>query len=463
MNKLLNRIFGFKEPVDQKFYFIVGLTLMIGKYLVDMFIIYLVAGIFWTPIDYLIPLLEIRVDKIAEFPLWFYFTFILWTLPFIWIGVSMTYRRAIDAGKTPWYVLGFFVPVLNYLVMLLLCFLPSKPTQTENADQRITTSGDRFKNALVGVIASIIAGIAVILITVFVFDSYGLTVFVLVPFLLGLIATYLFNVNETRSLKESNWVAFIALGILSGSVILFSLEGLICVAMALPLAIPIVFLGAILGRKIATNRGSYLQGGLPVLILLPAFLAFDSISPKSSTFSVTTSVEISANINTVWNNVIEFDEIEQDPEWFFKLGIAYPIRATIEGQGVGAIRYCEFSTGPFVEPITVWSEPDHLAFDVIEQPASLQELSFYDNVNAPHIHDFFRSTNGEFRLTSVDDNNTLLEGTTWYKMEIYPHFYWRPISEWLVHKIHKRVLKQIAVQSENERHNIYMASNVKWQ
>ncbi|PWN08024.1 DUF805 domain-containing protein [Rhodohalobacter mucosus] len=453
MNKLLNQIFGFQEPVDQKFYFTVGLSLMLGKYLVDMFVIYMVAGIFWTPIDYLIPLLEVRADKISEFPLWFYFTFIIWTLPFIWVGVSMTYRRAIDAGKSPWYVLGFFLPVLNYLVMLWLCIQPSKPIQTGKTDQKNTSSEDRFKHALIGVIASIIAGIAVILIAVFIFDSYGLSVFVLVPFLIGLIATYLFNAKGIRSLKESNWVAFIALGILSGSVILFSLEGLICVAMALPLAIPIVFLGAVLGRKIATNRVSYLQGGLPILILFPAFLAFDSISPQSSTFSVTTSVEISADINKVWDNVIEFNEIEQDPEWFFKLGIAYPVRATIEGQGVGAIRYCEFSTGPFVEPITVWNEPVHLAFDVIEQPASLQELSFYDNVNAPHIHDFFRSTNGEFRLTSVDNNKTLLEGTTWYKMEIYPHFYWRPISEWLVGKIHERVLKQIAFQSENPWHN----------
>lgn len=437
MNKLLNRIFGFQEPVDQKFYFTVGLSLMFGKYLVDMFVIYLVAGIFWTPIDYLIPLLEVRADKIAEFPLWFYFTFIIWTLPFIWVGVSMTYRRAIDAGKSPWYVLGFFLPVLNYLVMVWLCILPSKPIQTEKTDQKNTSSDDRFKHALIGVIASIIAGIAVILIAVFIFDSYGLSVFVLVPFLLGLIATYLFNAKGIRSLKESNWVAFIALGILSGSVILFSLEGLICVAMALPLAIPIVFLGAVLGRKIATNRVSYLQGGLPILILFPAFLAFDSISPQSSTFSVTTSVEISANINTVWNNVIEFDEIEQDPDWFFKMGIAYPIRATIEGQGVGAIRYCEFSTGPFVEPITVWNEPVHLAFDVVDQPASLQELSIYENVNAPHVHDFFNSTNGEFRLTFISENETLLEGTTWYTLEIYPHFYWRPISEWLVEKIHE--------------------------
>jgi len=42
-------------------------------------------------------------------------------------------------------------------------------------------------------------------------------------------------------------------------------------------------------------------------------------------------------------------------EPLFRLGFASPQYARIEGTGVGAIRYCVFSTGPFVEPITAWS------------------------------------------------------------------------------------------------------------
>ena len=39
-----------------------------------------------------------------------------------------------------------------------------------------------------------------------------------------------------------------------------------------------------------------------------------------------------------------------------RAGLAYPMRARIEGSGPGAVRYCEFSTGPFVEPIVTWDE-----------------------------------------------------------------------------------------------------------
>ena len=49
----------------------------------------------------------------------------------------------------------------------------------------------------------------------------------------------------------------------------------------------------------------------------------------------------------------------------FKTGLAYPLRARLVGAGVGAVRHCEFTTGAFVEPITVWDAPHRLAFDVI--------------------------------------------------------------------------------------------------
>ena len=58
--------------------------------------------------------------------------------------------------------------------------------------------------------------------------------------------------------------------------------------------------------------------------------------------------------------------------------MACPISAEIEGKGVGAVRHCIFTTGAFVEPITVWDEPNTLAFDVTEQPPPMKELSPYD-------------------------------------------------------------------------------------
>ena len=79
---------------------------------------------------------------------------------------------------------------------------------------------------------------------------------------------------------------------------------------------------------------------------------------------VRTAVEIDAPAESVWSNVIGIAELPPPAEWVFRLGIAYPVRARIHGAGVGAVRTCEFSTGPFVEPITAWDPPRRLAFDV---------------------------------------------------------------------------------------------------
>jgi hypothetical protein len=50
-------------------------------------------------------------------------------------------------------------------------------------------------------------------------------------------------------------------------------------------------------------------------------------------------------------------------------------------------------------------------------------------------------------LFEVDPTVTRLEGSTWYHLDIYPHIYWRPITEFLLDRIHRRVLEQISVSA----------------
>jgi hypothetical protein len=42
----------------------------------------------------------------------------------------------------------------------------------------------------------------------------------------------------------------------------------------------------------------------------------------------------------------------------------YPISAALRGQGVGAVRMCEFSTRTFVETIGTWKKARELTFSV---------------------------------------------------------------------------------------------------
>jgi hypothetical protein len=212
-----------------------------------------------------------------------------------------------------------------------------------------------------------------------------------------------------------------------------------------------LYLGSLLiGHSIVVKSPNSGLTTTIILILTIPTTAFVEKSDKEELdlIQVTTSIEVDAKTEDVWKNVIEFPTLKEPTDFIFKAGIAYPINAEIKGQGIGAIRHCNFSTGSFVEPITIWDEPKLLRFDVVENPATMKELSFYD-INAPHLHDYFVSKQGQFKLTKLENGKTLLQGTTWYYHDIRPAFYWRMWSEYIIHKIHWRVLTHIKATTES--------------
>jgi hypothetical protein len=73
-----------------------------------------------------------------------------------------------------------------------------------------------------------------------------------------------------------------------------------------------------------------------------------------------------------------------------------------------------------------------------------------EGCNAEKLRDVDVSRKGQFKLTRLENGNTLLEGTTWYYHKINPEFYWGLWTKQIVHSIHERVLNHIKEQSEKE-------------
>ena len=172
-------------------------------------------------------------------------------------------------------------------------------------------------------------------------------------------------------------------------------------------------------------------------------------APAPPVYVVRTAIDIQASPAKVWKQVVSFSEIPPPTEWMFRAGIAYPMRARIQGNGVGAERQCVFSTGAFVEPIEVWDEPRKLKFSVTSNPAPMEEWTPYSHIEPPHLHGFLVSNGGQFLLTPLPNGGTRLEGTTWYRHSLWPAAYWRLWSDAIIHKIHLRVLKHIREEVEN--------------
>ena len=442
--------FGFSEPVDRGTYFRVGLGLAAFKYAIDATLVARFAGIFWTPLNYLSPLLATREAVLRDAPDWLLPVMVVLALPFLWIGVSMSMRRAVDAGHSPALALLFFLPFLNLGLMLGLSLFPSKQYPPRSLElERILHKQERFRSAMLGVAASLGIALISVLIAVYLKRQYSAGFFLGVPFTTGYISSYVYNQDADRSTSESVSVALASVTITAGAMVLFALEGAICIGMALPLAWAIAWPGAILGQTMS-RRGA-LPSRLGVVFLLPLYLGVEPHSAPPS-HEVTTVVEIAAPPEIVWRHVVSFPDLAPPTELLFRAGVAAPLRARIEGHGIGAIRYCDFTTGSFVEPITNWDENRLLAFDITAQALPMEELSPYRNVRPPHLDGYFRATHGEFRLTPLPGGRTRLEGRTAYVIDMFPQTYWTVPAHAIVTAIHARVLHHIQMLAEEEGH-----------
>ena len=309
----------------------------------------------------------------------------------------------------------------------------------------------RFLHVLAAAAAAAMIGVAWCVLATLGLETYGLGLFVGMPFAVGLLAALAHARHGPTTFLGDVGVALLALALTAAGLLAIAVEGAICLAMALPLALPLALAGAAAGRGLTRlGRPSPRTFGA-VALAVPLLLGAEAGADRQPVpHAVTTRVVVDAPPAAVWRRVVAFPPLAAPRSGLFRAGVAYPRSATIEGRGVGAIRRCRFSTGDFVEPITVWDRPRRLAFDVTAQPAPMRELSPWGEVHPPHLDGFLRSRRGEFRLTALPGGRTLLEGTTWYENRMWPARYWRAWTDGVIHAIHRRVLRHVARHAERD-------------
>src|SRR5262245_6770563 len=96
-------------------------------------------------------------------------------------------------------------------------------------------------------------------------NVYGVWLFVITPFVLGVVVALLFNHRRRATTGETR--ALILVTLMTGAAVLLAggLEGAICLLMALPLAIPLALVGGTIGRWAA---GAKKPAGPPAMLVL---------------------------------------------------------------------------------------------------------------------------------------------------------------------------------------------------
>ncbi len=271
-------------------------------------------------------------------------------------------------------------------------------------------------------------------------DWYGPALFVAIPILHGMAAGILSQCWEPRPWGVAAKAAWLSVGLMTLGFLVSAAEGIVCLLMAAPLVLPLIFLGAWLGWRARQGSG-VARVSFPAVGVVALAVGGGTILPApESGGEVRTSWWVDAPPSRVWPLVLGLDSIPEPDWWLFRLGVAHPLRTWTREDGT---RMCELSTGSMPEIVIAREEGRRLTFRVLATPPSIRETNPFGEVHAPHLRTTYRCREGEFVLTP-ERGGTRLDTRSTYGLRMGPAWYWRLWSAMIVRHTHERVVREIS-------------------
>lgn len=259
--------------------------------------------------------------------------------------------------------------------------------------------------------------------------------FIILPILMGILAAWYWR-NLKFSSKKLIWYSILN-GFFAIVLSFFFLgEGTICLLIVSPLIFAFVTTGTFIGKVMFKKNKQTLN--ISFVSLLFAVFVVDSISDHHYENMVSDEVIIKAKPEKIWKHVVAFNKINKPNNyWLFQVGMPSPMQTTVSGYKNGAGRKCIFSNGyTFDEKIVTYEENKNLTFDIVNQPKD------------PEIMGHIDIERGQFLLYNNGDGTTTLIGNSWYKLHVFPTWYYDLWAESITRNVHLRVMEHIKTLSE---------------
>jgi hypothetical protein len=362
-----------------------------------------------------------------------------------WVLAVLAFRRAADADVSEGIAVGAMAPLVQVPVILGLAVMPSRPSEAPAPSR---APAKNYAAAALGVSVGIGLTLAAVAISTLGFGTYGYGLFMVSPFVIGAATGYVANRKGDIGGGATSSLVMVALALGGIALILTSLEGLICIVLAAPLAAGVAWVGGMAGRAIALANRRPPRQMAPAVAALPVIFALEALFAPTTAFDTVQSITIDAPAAAVWRSVLHMDRIEGPLGLPQRFGVAYPVRGEVIGQGVGAVRHGEFSTGTAIERVTEWQENRRLAFAVESDIPAMREISPYQHVHAPHVIGYFTTRTTSFELSPRDGGATELTLRSAHMVRLDPLLYWMPFARWAVAENNARVLAHVKRQSE---------------
>ncbi|WP_336515537.1 polyketide cyclase [Pollutibacter soli] len=260
--------------------------------------------------------------------------------------------------------------------------------------------------------------------------DYGLILFVLLPFTLGLVI---------GKMEKQKWAALgflVGILIFLGLLIASALEGLICVLMATPIVIPLVWLGTFASKILTRKRISKSQENLnasliPLLFVLlgapiEKFLFLNH--PRNEEVRTTRIYGFPPEI--VYDMLKSIDTLVAEKSFLMKIGLPVPEKCTLEKEEIGGLRTCHFNSGAITEKITEFKRGEILRMSVIDDTQiGLTWIRFKE---------------ADYYFEAVNNDSCKLTRLTTYSSVLSPEFYWEFLEKMAIEQEHRYVLDNLA-------------------
>jgi len=263
--------------------------------------------------------------------------------------------------------------------------------------------------------------------------AYGWAFFILLPIVLGI------SIGALPNKKLASAGVFLGTLIFFILLLAGNLEGFICVLMALPIIIPMIFLGAVISHLLkryriikSTNKLNTLL--LPFLIFLTG-IPLESKKNTQEIIKIETGVILPYSNIKVYNTIKNVDTLDTKKPFLMKLDLPIPQKCILEKEEVGALRTCYFEGGKIVERVTALEKGKLLKMDVIEY--ELTGRSWLEFKEAIYTFD------------KVNDSTCKMTRITTYTSKLYPRKYWKPMEQIGIEQEHQYVIDNLKKDLKN--------------
>ncbi len=275
--------------------------------------------------------------------------------------------------------------------------------------------------------------------------NYSWVLFILLPVVLGIAIGAMPNKKYVLAGVFLTTV-FVLLGMAVPG-----LSGFLCIVMAIPIIVPLIFLGYVITHLV--KRYKNIKGTNNLFILITPIIPFLIAAPGEHFLSQKNETVIAVSTEQIFNFPPEMvydaiksvDTLDAEKPYLMYFDLPIPTKCIMDKEEVGGIRTCyfeagkssnnDFGSGYIVEKITELERGKILKMDVIDYNlVGRNWLGFKEAI---------------YYFEAVGNNQCKMTRVTTYTSALTPRFYWGPLEKLGIKQEHDYVFKNLEKDLEN--------------